>query len=173
MTELLRQVVLPSSAVKIVHNRDEEIFARIQLLMKLLEFEKTQLLPNISEDTRKEIQDWLLLVEPSEYLQATAIEPEVPEYLTVREVSQLTGLVPQVVRRHLVSGKFKGEQVAGENSTWRIFPQQFTGYSNWTSFLKKRKEEIKKDKHDSIQLVKLGLELSQSNNEVPKDRGSE
>lgn len=173
MPEVLRQVKLPEMTEKHLHTENDATLARIRLLMKALRMQEQQILPLVPEATVKEIDESfeeLHVMDMLSTMPMTVVEetiPEIPQYLTVRDVSKLTGLVPQVVRRHLANGKFKGEQVAGENSTWRIFPEQFMQYSNWEAFLKEREKE----KHDSVKLTELGLELW-SSNRGPVDVGT-
>lgn len=174
MSRLLNDVILPGATGKNLHTKNDDTLARIRLLMKALQMQEARILPLVSEATVKEIDESFEHLQEADILRSAQIHimeeaaiSEVPQYLTVREVSRLTGLVPQVVRRHLTKGKFKGEQVAGENSTWRVFPEQFMQYSNWEAFLKEREKE----RQNSIKLIKLGLELWDSD-EGPVDAGT-
>ncbi|WP_133299579.1 hypothetical protein [Bacillus sp. V59.32b] len=80
---------------------------------------------------------------------------EVPQYLSVKEVSILTGLTPQIVRRHCANGKYAAYQPGGGNGTWHIESAQFRTYPNWLDFLQKRDELFS----NSQQVAKLALQL--------------
>ncbi|PGP18640.1 hypothetical protein COA01_23140 [Bacillus cereus] len=66
----------------------------------------------------------------------------IPTYLTVQEVSLLTDLTKQEVRRKCASGEFIGHQRNGENGIWSIEKSQFSNHPNWNNFIKERDEEI-------------------------------
>lgn len=90
----------------------------------------------------------------------------VPEFLSVRDISKLTGLAPQIIRRNCLNGKYEAEQIIGENGAWRIKSEQFMHFSKWDSFLKERESEIENSKN----IVEHALELWEG--EGPVDIGS-
>ena len=79
----------------------------------------------------------------------------VPKYLSVREVSKLTGQSLQMVRRHCIKGTYKGYQSSGTNGIWHIESQQFSKEPGWENFLLNREGNYKNAKN----IAKLAIEL--------------
>jgi hypothetical protein len=146
MSKVLGYVTLPQSAERRLHSEAEITLAKIRLLQSELRLQEAQVVPLLSEATLREVEESVLSVHPMSFFDPTPATPNVPEYLSVRDVSKLTGLVPQIVRRHCAKGKWEAEQVAGENSTWRIKPEPFMKLSNWEAFLREREEERERSK---------------------------
>lgn len=151
MSKVLDQVQLPDSRDGGLSNEAEMELAKIKILQSTLRLAEQRILQTLSEESAKEVNDYVQHIHGLE----PERKPRVPEFLTVRDVSRLTGLVPQVVRRHCAKQTFKSEQVAGENSSWRIFPEQFMGYSNWNKFLGEREAELESSKR----IVNLAINL--------------
>ncbi|MGM1361128.1 hypothetical protein ACS2B2_25730 [Bacillus cereus group sp. BceL297] len=71
----------------------------------------------------------------------------IPNNLTVREVSLLTGLTNQEVRRKCESGEFIGHQNGWINGVWCIDSKQFLNiHPNWNEFIEKRNEMFESSK---------------------------
>jgi len=174
MTGVLGFVTLPQATERRLHSDTDLItLAKIRLLQEALRMQEAQVATKLSESDLKEVDESVKSIEeqiiPTELFSTITVAAprKVPEFLSVRDVSKLTGRVPQVVRRHCASGKYIAEQVAGENGTWRIKPEQFMHLSNWDSFLAEREKEIE----SSIRIADHALALWQ--NEGPVDNGSE
>ncbi|MFB9276331.1 hypothetical protein [Cohnella cellulosilytica] len=166
MSKVLGYVTLPKSAENRLHSEAEITLAKIRLLQSELRLREAQVVPLLSEETLREVEESVKSVYPMNFSDSALSLPIVPEYLSVRDVSKLTGLVPQVVRRHCANGKWEAEQVAGEHSTWRIKPEPFMKFSNWETFLKEREREMKGSK----KIVDHALELWDG--EGPVDYGT-
>lgn len=158
MSRLLENIKLPPQLQNQKYNDLEMTLAKILVMQEYLNREKRRIYNLISPEEIKHVENSL------DSLSADVDQSErFPEYLSVRDVSKLTGLAPQVVRRHCASGKYEAEQVAGENSTWRIKPDYFMKLSNWDKFLKEREEEAKRSKNAArIALQFWGDETSAS-----------
>lgn len=80
----------------------------------------------------------------------------IPNNLTVLEVSLLTGLTKQEVRRKCKSGEFIGHQKSGENGIWLIETSQFLNiHPNWDEFTKKRDEMFDRSKKAAELAIQL------------------
>lgn len=80
---------------------------------------------------------------------------EIPKYFTVKEVSMLTGLSPQIICRHCSDKKYKACQENGENGIWLIESEQFQEHPSWDTFIQKRNEMFARSKR----VAELALEL--------------
>ncbi|QQZ62918.1 hypothetical protein JI735_10570 [Paenibacillus sonchi] len=114
--------------------------------MSELKLREEQIVSLLSEEALRKVDASILSADQINSFDPTPVTPSVPEYLSVRDVSRLTGLVPQVIRRHCANGKWEAEQVAGEKSTWRIKPEPFMKLSNWGTFLRGCREELESSK---------------------------
>ncbi|MFP3727747.1 helix-turn-helix domain-containing protein [Priestia filamentosa] len=92
---------------------------------------------------------------------------EVPEYLTVAEVALITGLSPQMVRRHCADGKFEAFQPSGTNGIWKIKASNFKDYKGitWEEFKKKRNKLFSQSKELANDSIKLQDEDLKENSE--------
>lgn len=169
MPGVLNFVTLPQATERRLHSNAEITLAKIKLLQEALRIQEAQISMTLSETDLQEVDSSVksipLTMDVFDSLIATEA-PSIPEFLSVRDVSKLTGRVPQVIRRHCASGKYDAEQVAGEKGTWRIKPEQFMHLSNWNTFLKERASEIKNSKR----VVDHALSLWEG--EGPVDTGS-
>lgn len=62
----------------------------------------------------------------------------IPDFITVRDVSEILGITPQMVRRHRSDGKLKSYQTLEGSGKWRIDAEQFMDKPSWDKFIKKR-----------------------------------
>jgi hypothetical protein len=168
MTGVLGFVTLPQAAERRLHSDAGITLAKIRLLQTALRIQEAQISMTLSETDLKEVEESVESIPMTMEVFDSLVseEPNVPEFLTVRDVSKLTGRVPQVIRRHCASRKYDAEQVAGENGTWRIKPEQFMHLSNWNAFLKERESEIENSKRVADHALALWK------GEGPVDNGS-
>lgn len=151
MTGVLGFVTLPQAAERQLRSDAGITLAKIRLLQTALRIHEAQISKTLSDTDLKLVEESVESIPMTTEVIISLVSdvpnvPEVPEFLSVRDVSKLTGRVPQVIRRHCASGKYEAEQVAGENGTWRIKPEQFMHLSNWEAFLKERESEIENSK---------------------------
>ena len=111
-------------------------YAKLRYLQLEASRESEVLVKQLSRDDVMRVEEMLRSM-----VQVEA-QVEVPEYLSVRDVSRLTSLSPQMVRRHCIDKTYKAYQIAGVNSSWRIDPEQFKTNPNWSRFLFERDEEF-------------------------------
>lgn len=168
MTGVLNFVTLPQDAEKRLQSDAGITLAKIRLLQKALHMQEAKISLTLTENDLKEVEASIRAIPlTKDVFEPIVLEtPNVPEFLSVRDVSKLIGRVPQVVRRHCASGKYNAEQVAGENGTWRIKPEQFMHLSNWEAFLKEREREIQSSKS----IANHGLQFWQDEDQT--DNGS-
>lgn len=166
MSKVLEHVTLPKSAERRLHSEAEITLAKIKLLQSVLSLEEKQLRSILSAADLRVVEESVESIHSMNFFNSVHSTPSVPEYLSVRDVSKLTGLVPQVVRRHCANGKWEAEQVAGEHGKWRIKPEPFTKLSNWEAFLRERESE----RHSSKKIVDHALALWDG--EGPVDHGT-
>lgn len=80
----------------------------------------------------------------------------IPAYLNAREVSLLTNLTQQEIRRKCKTGEFIGHQPGGENGIWHIDSKQFLNiHPNWDEFVKQRDEMFERSKKVAEIAIKL------------------
>lgn len=77
------------------------------------------------------------------------------EFLSIRDVSKLTGLTPQIIRRHCANGKIKAFQIVGANSKWRIETEQFSNLPTWERFQMERNERFER----SAEVAKIAKKM--------------
>lgn len=134
MAELLEQVKLtPEQEEKIPTDKVRK-YVKIMLLEDALRLEKESVRGELSEEEMEFVESCFQENFP------------IPDYLTVQEVSMITALSKQMVRRNCVSGKFKGFQSSGENGIWSIEKEQFLAHPNWDTFVKERNEKLRRSK---------------------------
>lgn len=170
MVKLYDSVILPEdtkrllSKISNISNADK--YAKLLLINKATWEELELIRKSLTQEEVHKIEALIEGIVPS--ISLNSIEKkcneEIPDFFTVREVSQLTGLTPQQVRRNCSSKKFEATQVAGENSSWRIKPDQFQNLPNWEAFLQQRKEKFQKNS----KAAKLGLNLWKKQMNVTK-----
>ncbi|MBA2937088.1 hypothetical protein HZF08_02080 [Paenibacillus sp. CGMCC 1.16610] len=156
MPNVLNQVTLPDSTERILDTESRISLAKILMLRRALIAEQMRVVEveKLTDNDVRAVEEIVNTLQ-LDYPNLMEEELEAPEYLSVRDVSKLTGLVPQVVRRHCASGTYKSHQVAGENSSWRIESDQFKTFPNWKKFLQEREEEF----GSSQRVAKLALKL--------------
>jgi len=93
----------------------------------------------LEQELEKEKQELTLKLQKEE-LQSISNYFNVPKFLSVREVANLTGLSQQIVRRHCANGKYSGYQTSGQNGTWHVESDQFSTLPNFMDFISKRNE---------------------------------
>lgn len=144
MSELLKMIPITQEE----ENKIPTDKARKALILKKLEnalIEEKVLLGELSEEEELAVKE----------LTKDLIVDDVPEYISVKEVAWLTGLSPQIVRRHCAKHKYIAYQPSGENGTWYIESDQFRSFPNWEEFLQVRTEMLKRSQHTN----KLAFQL--------------
>jgi hypothetical protein len=139
MSKILESVILGEEKERMLISERARRYAKLQYLEREILRESIQMREELTVEELRSV--------------ATALETEelpVPEFLSVRDVAKLTDLTPQIVRRHCMNGKYKGYQVAGENSTWRIESEQFKDNPHWISFLIERNEARERSKKVAV-----------------------
>lgn len=134
MTELLEQVKLTQEQEQKIPTERARRYAKIMILENAIRSEKESIYSELSQEEIDFIENFVKGSYP------------VPKYLTVREVSMLTGLSKQMVRRHCVNNNFKGYQASGENGTWSVETEQFLTHPNWNEFSRERNEMFNRSK---------------------------
>ncbi|RTE11778.1 hypothetical protein [Paenibacillus whitsoniae] len=155
MPGVLSYVTLPDATERTFTNKDAQKFAKIRLLQRALDVEAKIASRGLSDTDIMDIENAIQALDVAPFIESEEKEQLIPEFLTVRDVSLITGLAPQVVRRHLQNGKYEGFQNAGENTTWHVYPTQFLTHPNWQKFLKEREKGFEHSK----QVANLALEL--------------
>ncbi|WP_114555669.1 hypothetical protein [Bacillus sp. K6W] len=143
MTELLEQVQLTQEQEQKSPTERARRYAKIMILENEIRSEKESIYSELSQEEIDFIENFVKGSYP------------VPKYLTVREVSMLTGLSKQMVRRHCVNNTFKGYQASGENGTWSIETEQFLAHPNWNEFIQQRNDML----HRSKKVAELAIKL--------------
>ncbi|MBP1994672.1 hypothetical protein [Paenibacillus eucommiae] len=155
MPDVLSYVTLPDATERAFASKDARKLAKIRLLQRALDLEAKIATRGLSDTDIKDIEDAIQALDVEPFIEREEAEQPIPEFLTVRDVSLITGLAPQVVRRHLQNGKYEGFQNAGENTTWNVYPTQFLTHPNWQKFLKEKDKGFEHSK----QVANLALEL--------------
>lgn len=119
----------------------------LTLSSKSIEFVKILMLQEELERQREKIYKELSGIERKAAFETLKKEYNIPNYITVRDVSEILGITPQMVRRHCSSGKIIGHQTLEGSGKWRIDTEQFMDKPNWDKFIEKR-ARIKKQSID-------------------------
>ncbi|MBS2967565.1 hypothetical protein J9317_02100 [Metabacillus sp. KIGAM252] len=130
MSIVLDQVRLDESEEQLVKSESARAY------LKMLKLER---------ELKKEIKEFSQKLQKDE-IQSISQYFNVPKYLTVREVANLTGVSQQIVRRHCASEKYKGYQASGANGTWHIESEQFNELPGFMDFISKRNDKFEKTK---------------------------
>ncbi len=129
---------------------DESIMSQ-----KSREFVKITMLHEELERERERLFQELSWMEKKEAFDAIRKQFNIPEYITVRDASEILGITPQMVRRHCSDGKLKAHQTLEGSGKWRIYTEQFMGKPNWDKFIEKRV----KIKRQSINIADKAIEF--------------
>ncbi|MGY0691926.1 hypothetical protein ACW2QC_03935 [Virgibacillus sp. FSP13] len=127
---ILKQVPLKPEQEKVITSEQVKTYIKMAILEQKIQKDKNELSKTLTKKEKQSIDAYF----------------NVPKYLTVREVSNLTGLSQQIIRRHCANGKYKGYQASGQNGTWHVESEQFTNLPNWIEFIAKRAEEFEQTK---------------------------
>ncbi|CAH0346551.1 hypothetical protein [Bacillus sp. CECT 9360] len=144
MGEILNKVKLSETEERSIPTDRAKKYVKIRKLEEEIAREKS-VLEELSAEEIAAIED----------IFKKDIVDEVPQYLSVKEVSMLTGLTPQIVRRHCANRKYAAYQPGGGNGTWHIESSRFRTYPNWLDFIQKRNELFS----NSQQVAKLAVQL--------------
>lgn len=117
-------------------------FVKIVMLQEELEREKERLFLGLSPREKREA------------FRVLSKQYNIPEFVTVKDVSEILGITPQMVRRHCSDGRIIALQTLEGSGKWRIQTEQFMDHPNWDKFLEKR-VKIKKQ---SINIAEKMLE---------------
>lgn len=77
-----------------------------------------------------------------------------PAYLSVRDVSVMLDVTPQMVRRYCANGDIEAKRRLGSKGQWMIHTEQFIGSQDLENLLRKQ-DDIKQD---NITMIKNILE---------------
>lgn len=121
----------PQLKVEDMLSRKSMDFVKVTILQAELERERERLFQELSEMEKKEA------------FEALSKQFNIPDYITVRDASEILGITPQMVRRHCFDGKLKAHQTLEGSGKWRIEAEQFMGKPNWDKFIEKR-DKLKK-----------------------------
>lgn len=158
--ELLKDYILQQQ----IKRNQERLKARKLSSQTMQEFNKKIAQKAIQENIEQIIKD-----SDEDYQEEVPLN--YPKYFNVREVSLYKGITPQQVRRNCINGKYEAEQVAGENSSWRILTDQFKEENDFIDFVQQRAEKFKKVSQASQVAVELwteaqnGIQIEPKNNE--------
>lgn len=64
---------------------------------------------------------------------------EIPENLSVGNVSELLNVTPQMVRCYCSEGKIEAYQTLEGSGKWKILTEQFKNHPNWEKFIQDKK----------------------------------
>lgn len=118
-----------------ISNKKTKDFVKLTMLHEELERVKEQMYQELSASDKKEV------------FKTLSKQYNIPDYITVRDVSEILGISPQMVRRHCSDGKIIAHQTLEGSGKWRIETAQFLGKPNWDKFIDKR-AKIKKQSTD-------------------------
>ncbi len=158
--ELLKDYILQQQ----IKRNQERLKARKLSNQKVEEFNK-----KMEQKAMQENIERIIEYSDEEYKEELLLN--YPKYFNVREVSLYKGITPQQVRRNCINGKYQAEQVAGENSSWRILTDQFKEENDFFDFIQQRAEKFKKVSKASQMAVELwtesqnGIQIEHKNNE--------
>lgn len=66
-----------------------------------------------------------------------------PEYLSVRDVSDILEVTPQMVRRYCADGRIEARQRIEGSGKWLIPTDQFLTHPNWSNYIQNRNKHQK------------------------------
>ncbi|WP_052013253.1 helix-turn-helix domain-containing protein [Halalkalibacter akibai] len=136
MTDILDRVQLSPD----LENLNPQLRDIIVISRSIEELEKmkTNMLEQMSDEQKRE----LFNVIQKEY--------NIPDYISVREASEILEVSPQMVRRYCANGKIEGKQRFENSGKWLIETVQFVGNKNWEKYIQKRA----RIKENSLNLAK-------------------
>lgn len=108
------------------------------LSQKSINFVKVLMLQEELERERERLYQELSEIEKKEAFEVLSKQFNIPDFITVRDVSEILGITPQMVRRHCSDGKLKSHQTLEGSGKWRIDTEQFMDKPNWDKFIEKR-----------------------------------
>jgi len=108
------------------------------LNQKSLDFVKIMMLKEELERERERLYRDLSGMEKKEAFAVLSKQFNIPDFITVRDVSEILGITPQMVRRHCSDRKIKSYQTLEGSGKWRIDTEQFMDKPNWDKFIEKR-----------------------------------
>lgn len=117
-------------------------FVKVTMLHEELDREKEKLFQELDSEEKKDA------------FSVISKKFSIPEYISVRDASEILGITPQMVRRHCSNGKIIGHQTLEGSGKWRIATEQFMGKPNWNKFIEKRA----KIRDQSINIAEKALE---------------
>jgi hypothetical protein len=108
------------------------------LSQKSIDFVKIMMLQEELERERERLYQELNGKEKKEAFEVLSKQFNIPDFISVRDVSEILGITPQMVRRHCSDGKLKSHQTLEGSGKWRIDAEQFMDKPNWDKFIEKR-----------------------------------
>lgn len=111
-----------------------KLFINLYRLAEELENKKTEIYLELEDGEREDIE---------KILEINSRKTGSPESITVRDVSKILEVSPQMVRRYCSEGKIEARQRIEGSGTWIIPSSQFVNHPNWTKFVRD-KNKLKK-----------------------------
>jgi len=106
-------------------------------------------LQELDDNSRKEVLEFV----------EQPVVIEIPENLSVGDVSELLNVTPQMVRRYCSEGKIEAYQTLEGSGKWKIPIEQFKNHPNWNKFIQDKKNvQIYNMKTADIMLEMLARE---------------
>lgn len=150
MSVLLEQVPLKPEQEKRISSENARKYARLRNLERQLRREKNLLMVELSDEEVSIVEETI----------KDDIIDDVPKYLSVAEVSMITGLSPQMVRRNCANGKYEGYQPSGSNGIWFVKSDTFRKDPKaWQDFIERRNELFA----NTVEVAEAAIELQNEN----------
>ncbi|WP_317945360.1 helix-turn-helix domain-containing protein [Sporosarcina saromensis] len=126
MPAILDGFKLQPNEEQTLESQNAKDFVKIMMLQEELEREKERLYQALSEQ------------EKIEAFNVLRTQFNIPDFITVRDASEILEITPQMVRRYCADGKLRGHQTLQGSGKWRLDTEQFIGKPNWDKFIEKR-----------------------------------
>src|SRR5699024_9761513 len=126
MSAILDEYRLQPMEERSITSQNTKDFVKVMMLHEELKREKERLYRALSENEKKEA------------FEALSRKFNIPDYITVRDASEILGVTPQMVRRYCSEGKLLGHQTLQGSGKWRLDTEQFMDKPNWGKFIEKR-----------------------------------
>lgn len=117
----------------------------IAKIFEELERQRQRILQGLDEDIREEL---LKSEQGPEVF-------EIPENLSVNDVSELLNVSPQMVRRYCTEGKIEAHQTLEGSGKWKIPTVQFMNHPNWDNFIHDKKNMNKNNMRTADIMLKM------------------
>ena len=136
-TEIVGNLYETISKVSIPNEPDmsekAKLYVTILRMQIELEKQKEQIYLELNEFEKQEANNIL----------KESVTEDFPEYLPVRDVAEILGVTPQMVRRYCADGRIDARQRIEGSGKWLIPTKQFVTHPNWNKYIQ-RSNKIKK-----------------------------